>query len=64
MCVHSCMCTCVYMCVCFLSLDLVPKTNVEAWLKHLRNEFPTVPFKANTQSQKHNLVGLTLSLAV
>jgi nuclear GTP-binding protein len=44
-------------------IDLVPKTNVEAWLKHLRNEFPTVPFKANTQSQKHNLVGLTLSLA-
>ena len=38
------------------SLDLVPRTNVEAWLKHLRNEFPAVSFKASTQSQKHHLV--------
>ena len=29
---------------------------MEAWLKHLRNEFPTVAFKASTQTQKQNLV--------
>ncbi len=34
----------------------MPKDVVEKWLKHLRNEFPTVAFKACTQSQKHNLV--------
>lgn len=36
--------------------DLVPKDVVQSWLKHLRNEFPTVAFKASTQTQKHNLV--------
>ncbi|XP_033106740.1 guanine nucleotide-binding protein-like 3 homolog [Anneissia japonica] len=36
-------------------IDLVPKDNAEKWLKHLRNEFPTVAFKASTQTQKHNL---------
>jgi nuclear GTP-binding protein len=36
-------------------IDLVPKANVEAWLKHLRNDFPTVAFKASTQTQKRNL---------
>lgn len=30
-------------------IDLVPREVVEAWLKHLRNEFPTVAFKASTQ---------------
>ena len=39
-------------------LDLVPKPNVEGWLKYLRQEFPTVAFKASTQSQKQNLVCL------
>ena len=39
-----------------LAPDLVPKAVVEAWLKHLRNEFPTVAFKASTQAQKRNLV--------
>ena len=37
-------------------LDLVPRENVEKWLKYLRNEFPTLAFKASTQTQKHNLV--------
>ena len=37
-------------------LDLVPRENVEKWLKYLRNEFPTIAFKASTQTQKHNLV--------
>ena len=41
----------------FLSVDLVPKENVEKWLKYLRNEFPTVAFKASTQTQQEHLVG-------
>ncbi|XP_019864451.1 PREDICTED: guanine nucleotide-binding protein-like 3 homolog [Amphimedon queenslandica] len=36
-------------------IDLVPRENILKWLKYLRNEFPTVPFKASTQTQKHNL---------
>lgn len=37
-------------------IDLVPKENVEQWLKYLRCEYPTVAFKASTQSQKDNLI--------
>eukprot|EP00911_Craspedida_sp_UC1_P002670 UC1_evm4s1960 len=36
-------------------IDLVPREVVEAWLKHLRNEYPTVAFKAATQSQRTNI---------
>lgn len=36
-------------------LDLVPKENVEAWLKYLRISFPTLPFKSSTQSQRKHL---------
>ncbi|ESO11270.1 hypothetical protein HELRODRAFT_194872 [Helobdella robusta] len=36
-------------------IDLVPQENVEKWLKYLRNEFPTIPFKACTQNQSHKL---------
>lgn len=36
--------------------DLVPKANVEAWMKYLRNELPTVAFKASTQEQNQKLV--------
>ncbi|XP_053328516.1 guanine nucleotide-binding protein-like 3-like protein [Spea bombifrons] len=36
-------------------IDLVPKPIVEKWLKYLRNEFPTVAFKASTQQQNKNL---------
>lgn len=36
-------------------IDLVPKENVEAWLKYLRRELPTVAFKASTQSQRNKL---------
>jgi len=28
---------------------LIPKENLEKWLKYLRNEFPTVAFKSSTQ---------------
>lgn len=36
--------------------DLVPKANVEAWLRHLRKQLPTLAFKASTQEQKTKLV--------
>ncbi|KAI5624602.1 guanine nucleotide-binding protein-like 3-like protein [Silurus asotus] len=36
-------------------IDLVPKDNVEKWIKYLRNEFPTVAFKSSTQQQNKNL---------
>ncbi|XP_075970898.1 nucleostemin 1 [Anticarsia gemmatalis] len=35
--------------------DLVPRSNLEAWLKYLRRTAPAVPFKASTQDQQHNL---------
>ncbi|KAG8894055.1 hypothetical protein FRB99_001552, partial [Tulasnella sp. 403] len=35
--------------------DLVPKENVQAWLKYLRHDFPTIPFKSSTQQQRSNL---------
>jgi len=36
-------------------VDLVPRENVESWLKHLREELPTVAFKCSTQKQASNL---------
>ncbi|XP_026880541.2 guanine nucleotide-binding protein-like 3-like protein [Electrophorus electricus] len=36
-------------------IDLVSKDIVEKWIKYLRNEFPTVAFKASTQQQNRNL---------
>uniref|UniRef100_A0A8C8SUH5 G protein nucleolar 3 like n=1 Tax=Pelusios castaneus TaxID=367368 RepID=A0A8C8SUH5_9SAUR len=36
-------------------IDLVSKEVVAGWLKYLRNEFPTVAFKASTQQQSRNL---------
>merc|ERR1719431_1599407 len=30
--------------------DLVPRENLLAWIKYLRNEYPTIAFKASTQS--------------
>lgn len=36
-------------------IDLVPKQNVQAWLKYLRSQYPTVAFKASTQSQNEKL---------
>ncbi|XP_075394956.1 guanine nucleotide-binding protein-like 3-like protein isoform X2 [Tenrec ecaudatus] len=36
-------------------IDLVPKEVVEKWLNYLRNELPTVAFKASTQHQIKNL---------
>lgn len=35
--------------------DLVPKTNLESWLKCLRGELPSVAFKSSTQNQGSRL---------
>ncbi|XP_041976684.1 guanine nucleotide-binding protein-like 3 homolog [Aricia agestis] len=35
--------------------DLVPRSNLTAWLKYLRRFAPAIPFKASTQDQQHNL---------
>lgn len=44
-------------------IDLVPRANLEAWLKHLRHSFPTMPFKSSTQSQRQNLSQNAVPLA-
>jgi nuclear GTP-binding protein len=36
-------------------IDLVPKENITAWLKYLRQELPTIAFKASTQEQSDKL---------
>ncbi|XP_023232967.1 guanine nucleotide-binding protein-like 3 homolog [Centruroides sculpturatus] len=36
-------------------IDLIPRDNLLQWLKYLRNELPTVAFKASTQDQNDNL---------
>lgn len=36
-------------------IDLVPKENLQAWLKYLRGSYPTVAFKASTQNQNERL---------
>lgn len=36
-------------------IDLVSRENLESWLKVLRNEFPTIAFKASTQQQKAHI---------
>jgi len=43
-------------------VDLVPRDVVEKWLKYLRNEFPTLAFKASTQNQKENLARSKISV--
>lgn len=35
--------------------DLVPRANLEAWLKHFRASCPAIPFKASTQVQGSRL---------
>jgi len=42
-------------------IDLVPKDVVNDWLKYLRNEYPTIAFKASTQNQRSNLGQLNVS---
>lgn len=40
--------------------DLVPRPTVEAWLRYLRHDFPTLPFKSSTQSQRTHISSLHL----
>ncbi|XP_053673984.1 guanine nucleotide-binding protein-like 3 homolog [Anopheles nili] len=35
--------------------DLVPRENLERWMKYLRRTGPVIPFKATTQAQKSNI---------
>ncbi|XP_022918027.2 guanine nucleotide-binding protein-like 3 homolog [Onthophagus taurus] len=35
--------------------DLIPREILDKWLKYLRSEAPTIPFKASTQNQSHSL---------
>ncbi|XP_053694055.1 guanine nucleotide-binding protein-like 3 homolog [Sabethes cyaneus] len=35
--------------------DLVPRQNLEKWLKYLRKSGPVIPFKATTQTQKFRI---------
>jgi len=41
-------------------IDLIPKENAIAWMRHLRREYPTVLFKCNTQSQGNHLSSAAL----
>lgn len=34
-----------------MGTDLVPKENVQKWLKYLRNDYPTLAFKCSTQKK-------------
>ncbi|VDK49621.1 unnamed protein product [Anisakis simplex] len=36
-------------------IDLVPKENVKNWLTYLRNQLPTIAFRASTQQQSQRL---------
>ncbi|CAF4642121.1 unnamed protein product, partial [Rotaria magnacalcarata] len=33
-------------------IDLIPRDNLDKWLKYLRNEFPTIAFRSSTQNQR------------
>ncbi|KAL7408862.1 P-loop containing nucleoside triphosphate hydrolase protein [Mrakia frigida] len=44
-------------------IDLVPRPAVEAWLRYLRHDFPTLPFKSSTQSQRNHISSLHLPTA-
>ncbi|CAF1631621.1 unnamed protein product [Adineta ricciae] len=43
-------------------IDLIPRNNLDQWLKYLRNEFPTVAFRASTQNQRDRLGYVKASL--
>uniref|UniRef100_A0A914I9K2 Guanine nucleotide-binding protein-like 3 N-terminal domain-containing protein n=1 Tax=Globodera rostochiensis TaxID=31243 RepID=A0A914I9K2_GLORO len=40
-------------------IDLVPRENLLKWLAHLRQQLPTIAFKASTQEQNQKLVGFS-----
>ncbi|UJR25249.1 hypothetical protein I4U23_006601 [Adineta vaga] len=43
-------------------IDLIPRDNLDKWLKYLRNEFPTIAFRASTQNQRDRLGHVKVSL--
>ncbi|CAF1024329.1 unnamed protein product [Rotaria sordida] len=43
-------------------IDLIPRDNLDKWLKYLRNEFPTVAFRSSTQNQRDRLGHITTSI--
>ncbi|WRT65628.1 uncharacterized protein IL334_002573 [Kwoniella shivajii] len=44
-------------------IDLVPRANLEVWLKHLRHSFATMPFKSSTQNQRQHLSQVAVPLS-
>ncbi|CAF0812350.1 unnamed protein product [Rotaria sp. Silwood1] len=43
-------------------IDLIPRDNLDKWLKYLRNEFPTIAFRSSTQNQHDRLGHVTTSI--
>ncbi|CAF4006695.1 unnamed protein product [Rotaria sp. Silwood2] len=43
-------------------IDLIPRDNLDKWLKYLRNEFPTIAFRSSTQNQRDRLGHVTTSI--
>ncbi|CAF0819025.1 unnamed protein product [Didymodactylos carnosus] len=43
-------------------IDLIPRDNLDKWLKYLRNEFPTIAFRSSTQTQRDRLGHINLSV--
>ncbi|CAF2427044.1 unnamed protein product [Rotaria sp. Silwood2] len=43
-------------------IDLIPRDNLDKWLKYLRNEFPTIAFRSSTQNQRDRLGHVKASL--
>ncbi|CAF3609799.1 unnamed protein product [Rotaria sordida] len=43
-------------------IDLIPRDNLDKWLKYLRNEFPTIAFRSSTQNQRDRLGHITTSI--
>ncbi|TFK38498.1 P-loop containing nucleoside triphosphate hydrolase protein [Crucibulum laeve] len=40
-------------------IDLIPRANAQAWLKHLRHSTPTLPFLSSTTGQRLNISSST-----
>ena len=43
----------------YRNVDLVPRENAQAWLKHLRHSTPTLPFRSAGSHQRTNLASGT-----
>ncbi|KAF9005046.1 P-loop containing nucleoside triphosphate hydrolase protein [Cyathus striatus] len=40
-------------------IDLIPRSNAQAWLKYLRHSTPTLPFLSSTSQQRNNISSTT-----